>query len=646
MAKLFLSYAREDAAVAERLARGLERRGRHDVWWDRDLLGGASFGPEIEQQLRDCDVVIAIWSRASVQSPWVRDEAAIGRDAQKLVPVTLGEIDPPIGFRQFHTIDIGQKGRASASALEKLERAVEHVARKEGSAPKQPPPGLKARPGHPSWTSIAIASGAALLLAALVGTYLWRGQHPASMTVAIVPAAGQPPAAADYANAIAADIAAFLSAQGSSASVLDSNDPKAGNATYRFTVGYSPQGQKADTSLAMAASGQQGIVWSQNWSGIDPAATDLKKQMSFGVARALLCAIEARRSGTSLGAALLKLYIVACSGLHGGGVAYEQLATGFSQVASERPDFSPAWQNLAIVRSLIFRDDFDDQGVPSPRLNELTAQAISRGRALNPKSGKLVLAEANLANGDWRKQLPLLDKAIALEPNEADSYVARSYELQDVGRMREAIADAEKAVALDPLSPGAEVSYIDALMYAGRLSVAKDEIGKAQKIWPDDSDLQAADLGYSMRYGDPKHGEDLVSRGLKSLTDEETRPPRRVLAAREDPTPANVDAAVDIWRRAMNLHPSATTHYLLTLGTFGKFEEAFRVANDPKLRPFIIPQSFFRPEFAPMRRDRRFIPLAAQYGLVTYWKSSGKWPDFCSDEPLEYDCKTEAAKYG
>ncbi|HEX8841793.1 MAG TPA: toll/interleukin-1 receptor domain-containing protein, partial [Sphingomicrobium sp.] len=60
MAKLFLSYAREDAAVAERLGRALERSGKHDVWWDRDLHGGASFGSEIEQQLRDCNVVLVI----------------------------------------------------------------------------------------------------------------------------------------------------------------------------------------------------------------------------------------------------------------------------------------------------------------------------------------------------------------------------------------------------------------------------------------------------------------------------------------------------------------------------------------------------------------------------------------------------------
>jgi len=44
----------------------------------------------------------------------------------------------------------------------------------------------------------------------------------------------------------------------------------------------------------------------------------------------------------------------------------------------------------------------------------------------------------------------------------------------------------------------------------------------------------------------------------------------------------------------------------------------------------------------PMRRDRRFMQLAARIGLVGYWRSSGKWPDFCSDPGLPYNCQAEA----
>jgi hypothetical protein len=45
-----------------------------------------------------------------------------------------------------------------------------------------------------------------------------------------------------------------------------------------------------------------------------------------------------------------------------------------------------------------------------------------------------------------------------------------------------------------------------------------------------------------------------------------------------------------------------------------------------------------------MRRDPRFMKLAARIGLVDYWQSSGRWPDFCADPKVAYDCRTEAAR--
>jgi len=43
-----------------------------------------------------------------------------------------------------------------------------------------------------------------------------------------------------------------------------------------------------------------------------------------------------------------------------------------------------------------------------------------------------------------------------------------------------------------------------------------------------------------------------------------------------------------------------------------------------------------------MRRDPRFMPLAAQVGLVDYWVTTGKWPDFCAQPGLPYDCRATA----
>ena len=46
-----------------------------------------------------------------------------------------------------------------------------------------------------------------------------------------------------------------------------------------------------------------------------------------------------------------------------------------------------------------------------------------------------------------------------------------------------------------------------------------------------------------------------------------------------------------------------------------------------------------------MRADPRFMPLAARLGLVDYWQSTGKWPDFCIASNAPYDCRAEARKF-
>ena len=110
---LFLSYAHGDQAPAQRLARALERAG-YTVWWDALIEGGSRFAASIDEALQQADVIIVLWSRRSIESDWVRDEAAQGRDRHRLVPLSLDGTLPPLGFRQIQMIDISAwHGRAS-----------------------------------------------------------------------------------------------------------------------------------------------------------------------------------------------------------------------------------------------------------------------------------------------------------------------------------------------------------------------------------------------------------------------------------------------------------------------------------------------------------------------------------------------------
>ena len=132
MARVFLSYDRDDTERARPVALALERAG-HFVWWDLHIRGGEQFSKVIDEALQAADAVVVLWSRYSIESPWVRDEAAAGRDSGRLIPVSLDDAKPPLGFRQYQTIDLSRwKGRGKPAALQSLFADVEAMARSVG----------------------------------------------------------------------------------------------------------------------------------------------------------------------------------------------------------------------------------------------------------------------------------------------------------------------------------------------------------------------------------------------------------------------------------------------------------------------------------------------------------------------------------
>jgi len=134
VSKVFLSYAREDAAAAKQLAEGIGRAG-HDVWWDRHIQGGSRFSAEIDRELKSAEAVVVLWSPTSVESAWVQDEAAEGRDSGRLVPVSLGGSRPPLGFRQFHTVEFANwSGDGAPVELDDLLEAITKTAGNSSSA--------------------------------------------------------------------------------------------------------------------------------------------------------------------------------------------------------------------------------------------------------------------------------------------------------------------------------------------------------------------------------------------------------------------------------------------------------------------------------------------------------------------------------
>src|SRR5215471_16855523 len=105
MADLFISYAREDEARIRPFAYALEQQG-WSVFWDRHIPAGQTWRSHIGQALIDARCVIVAWSRYSITSRWVAEEADEGLKHGMLVPVLLDSVEPPIGFRSIQAADL------------------------------------------------------------------------------------------------------------------------------------------------------------------------------------------------------------------------------------------------------------------------------------------------------------------------------------------------------------------------------------------------------------------------------------------------------------------------------------------------------------------------------------------------------------
>ena len=86
MSDIFISYKREEQPKARKLANALEREG-WEVWWDPKLRAGEHFDDVIEKALMESKCVVVMWSKLSVNSRYVKDEATYALNRRSWCPL-------------------------------------------------------------------------------------------------------------------------------------------------------------------------------------------------------------------------------------------------------------------------------------------------------------------------------------------------------------------------------------------------------------------------------------------------------------------------------------------------------------------------------------------------------------------------------
>lgn len=645
MAQVFLSYDREDAGKARTIAETLGHAG-HSVWWDRHIQGGAEFGKVIERALDAADAVIVLWSTHSIDSAWVRDEAAAGRDKSRLIPVLIEPVIPPIGFRQYQGIDLSQWNGRRRPKLHAVMSAIDELTGDRRNLPTSiatvtiPSHGRNLKSHH----LVAVMLVLAILTSAAIIALLWRpwSSGREAPLVAVTPAsAGQP--AKDLALDLLIKLGVLQSAHADALQLVDIDSRQ--KPDFVIKVGSAGFDQPAAAHIFLVDNRNGTLLWSREF--VDPGGkqADLRQQMAYSAAQVLDCATQAAtETAPTLKLPTLKLYLSGCADLSNLLAQDPRAAVAlFLKVTKQAPEFLGGWKKLLLADIQAMRVSAPPDQVLRKNLRDHIVQA----RRLDPSMAETFLAEAWMRSTspaiEWMK---LVDRAVEEDPENSEILSFRSIALTNVGMMRQSLADTRRAVNSNPLSPAAREALIVALLNSGEVEAARAELAKAERLWPGATTVLQSRFAVEFREGDPALALRMMKSGDLGAAYASSDPAHEhFLRARIDPSLSNRRQAISSAYTSYKQDPTNAWIYARALSEFGSGEKLIEFLLGSEARvPYLTTWVLFRPDFADLHRDPRFMRIAQRFGALDYWRGTGRWPDLCFEPNLPYDCKAEAAK--
>lgn len=504
-----------------------------------------------------------------------------------------------------------------------------------------------------------IAVGVPLLVLAGLGAWLlrdsmeWRSR---GSTIAVVPFSAVGSRARDFAESLTETLQSAIDANNmqtvssADASLLKGSDRDAvaRRLGVRLLLDGTVDNDGPDTRVGLHLDDPRNHVtlWTTQKQGPSSQPSVLEARVGALAIAVMNCSTAALRpKGGLADAEALGLFLKAC------GVFEDQVGAGdnpetiysfldtLRQVVAKAPSFGPGHsalaKYLAYYRLLL----------PADQLAPLTAEAsreAAKALATDPKDPEAYVALFLLRpQNDFLGREKLIDQALASDPSWLYAIIFKSVFLAQVGSMKEALAYAQKAVAANPLST--DITTDELLAWTGQGHAAEQELARIRTLWPGPS------LWENRRIDNDAAGD---WKQLDSTLDDSDRPAnvtdadvaffRTFYAAMRTRTSGAVARArAAILARAPDAYGGSSLRINM-LARLGLVDDAFTMADglapgELETTPLLIANA------KALQHDRRFMPLMAKLGLVDYWRSTGKWPDFCSDPKLPYDCKAEAA---
>jgi DNA-binding winged helix-turn-helix (wHTH) protein/tetratricopeptide (TPR) repeat protein len=509
-------------------------------------------------------------------------------------------------------------------------------------------PGIRSYlPGLALVEAVRHSLGVGLVLATLAGVAFFLRSPIGTSPPPLLAVVAQPNSSSEaLARQIESDLMRLTRAHGGFLTVT----PKPEDADYVLRVEHVLLAAGEALDLRLATNRPTHLLWSTSFQYRRSA--DVRGEASAKLAEVLLCAMK---GAGRMSWEALSIYMAACETIvdrigAGETGADEQLISLLEQVTRKAPDFSWAWGELAVAeanRYLYFRNSVGPEAAETQAALNRARDRIARARELEPQLAPAFLAESALLTfGTYKQRLELLERGIEKNPAEPTLYAEYSRILFEVGRLTDAIHAAQQATSLHPLSLKARATLVDSLAHAGSVVRARRELAAAKQLWPHSQLLRTTLFSIELRYGDPRLAQQMLDRGEAALAGPTGGfgAPESLMRARLDPSPQNIRKMVQLSSGQMRPVPQPVSHHVQALGHAEAVEDFYNFVGQPKVAALLPSEVLFRPHLKPFRDDIRFMRLAWRLGLVEYWISSNRWPDFCKDPGLPYECGDEAAR--
>lgn len=640
MASLFLSYARIDVDKVGPLAAALEHDG-FTLWWDRHLTGGQAFAEAIERQLDSADVIIVCWSKSSVQSDWVRDEAAVGRDKGRLVPVSIDGCLPPLGFRQYHTIDLsGWNGQATSGALDPLRAAIAGLVDGTTSARPVAPVGKPARTMSKRSRLVVAAACASVILgaASLLYPRLFGSTGNVEARVAVgefhlasadlpkeLPGLlGQEMVAAFGAeNAVTVIAPQGPVARAAAPFVMDGNIARVGRSV-RFTI-----------NLKYQRSGV--VLWTSAFE-VEGADAIAARQVAVGATQVVRCGLWGASSYPKrMSDQSLSLYLKWCDEHWSGSTNPTAELDAARRVTVAVPDFSFGWSALALASVPLVAP----KGPDSAELLKEGRRAARKSIELDVQNPEGFMALASLLPlKHYSDRERLFKKALSVRPTECGcERQAYGDFLASVGRVSEAVGEYERARDMRPLAPFSNLRFAQALYMVGRNDEGDRVLKATLDLWPGATSLRLLRIKASLwtrRYDEAISELAAADLPLTSTQRQVLAQAFKALKSSDSDLRGQAVAALESFARNRRYNDKIVVG---TLAALGAHESALIAAADLiRARGLLETEILFEPNIAQAANDRAYAGLVGRLGLPGYWRSAPSPPDICSNSERPQFC--------